>query len=374
MAPLGIDGFLPATTAAAAALGTDAAGIQVTLGAFTLGFAAGQLVHGSLSDRIGRRRTLLGALAVMVAASLGAAWAPSLDALVAWRVLQGLAAASGMTISRAVVRDLFDREHAARLMSYMTMVSGIGPILFPMIGGLLAVEFGWRSVPLFAAVYVGLAALCFAFVVPETNERLDPDAFSPSAMFLAWRTALADRTFRHYLACNCCGNIGLFAFLAASPKVVMTTIGASPEEYGVYFAATTMFFSVGALMSGRFVGRFGIDALVRVGAFITLAAGLIVAGLALQGAVTVLAVMAPVALFLAGYGVLVPSATAGALMPFPHIAGAASSVMGLTQQCAAAATTFVVALAGASQAAMAAAILVSGLALVALALRPKRVV
>jgi len=126
MAPLGIDGFLPATRDAAADLGTDAAGIQVTLAAFTVGVAIGQVVHGPLSDRIGRRKALLLALVLMSVVTATAAAAPSLDALTALRVLQGFAAAAGMTICRAIVRDLFAREEAARVMSYMTVVSGTG--------------------------------------------------------------------------------------------------------------------------------------------------------------------------------------------------------------------------------------------------------
>jgi len=372
-APLGIAGFLPATRDAAAALGTDAAGIQVTLGAFTIGIALGQIVHGPLSDRIGRRRAILGAVALMVVASLGAAAAPSLDALIAWRVVQGFAAASGMTVARAIVRDLFAREAAARVMSYMTVVTGLGPILFPIIGGLLAVGMGWRAVPAFAAAFVAVAGLAFAAIGPETNVRRDASAIARTRLIVAWRTVLADPTFRRYLFCNCCANIGLFAFLSASPKIVMATIGVAPDRYGAYFAATTVFFGGGAFAAGRLVGRFGIDAIVIAGAIVAVSGGIALAALALAGVTTVAAVMAPVAVFLLGYGLLVPCATAGALTPFPHIAGAASSVMGLAQQVTAAATTFLVALAGATQTAMALAVLASGAGIVALALRPGRV-
>jgi DHA1 family bicyclomycin/chloramphenicol resistance-like MFS transporter len=374
LAPLGIDGFLPATRGAAAQLGTDAAGIQVTLAAFTIGIAFGQVVHGTLSDRIGRKRALIGALLLMSLACAGGARAGSLDGLVAWRVLQGFAAAAGMTIARAVVRDLFERERAARVMSYMTVVSGVGPIVFPIVAGLLAVNIGWRAVPLFAAAYGAIAALVFALTVPETHVRRDTEPFSPAAMLLAWRTALSNARFRHYLYCNCCGNLGLFAFLAAAPKVVMTTLGVAPDVFGLYFAATTVFFSTGAFLSGRLVGGRGIDAVMALGAAVMLGAGLLAAGLALAGVSSVLAVMAPVALFLAGYGILVPSATAGALTPFPQIAGAASSAMGLTQQLAAAASTFTIAALGASQDALALGLAVSGAGIAALALRPRRVV
>jgi MFS transporter, DHA1 family, multidrug resistance protein len=374
LAPLGIDGFLPATRAAAAAFGTDEAGIQVTLAAFTSGVAIGQVVHGPLSDRVGRRKALLIALGLMSVASAAAAAAPSLDALTTLRVLQGFAAASGMTICRAIVRDLFAREEAARVMSYMTVVTGIGPIVFPIVGGALAVGFGWSAVPLFAALYVALAALAFAVTVPETNPRLDPDAFSPGAMLLAWRTVLGDSAFRRYLLINCCGNVGLFAFLAASPKIVMGTIGVAPDRYGLYFAATTACFGLGAFGAGRMVGRLRIDGVVRTGSLICLAAGTVVAALAVAGEASVLAVMAPVALFLLGYGTLVPCATAAALTPFPQIAGAASSAMGLAQQITAALTALAIAALGASQAAMAFGILASGLAVAALALSRRRMV
>jgi MFS transporter, DHA1 family, multidrug resistance protein len=373
LAPLGIDGFLPATRSAAAALGTDATGIQVALGAFTIGLAFGQTVLGPLSDRIGRRRAMLMGLGLMVAATLGAAAAPSLDALVAWRVLQGFAAATGMTLARAIVRDLYAREEAARVMSYMTVVSGLGPILFPIAGGQLAVAFGWRAVLIFAAAYVTASGLAFAFVVPETNVRRDSAAMAPTRILLAWRSAFADATFRHYLACNCVATVGLFAFLAASPKVVMAGMGVGPDRYGLYFAATTFCFGSGAFTGGRLAGRLRIDAIITRGASLAAIGGVAMAALAVAGIETVPAVMAPVALFLFGFGIMVPSATAGALTPFPHIAGAASSAMGLAQQCAAAATTFVIATFGATQTSMAAGVAASGACMVALALRPKRV-
>ncbi len=373
LAPLGIDGFLPATRSAAVSLGTDATGIQVALGAFTIGLAIGQTVTGPFSDRIGRRRAMLLGLSLMVAATLAAAAAPDLDALVAWRVLQGFAAASGMTLARAIVRDLYAREEAARVMSYMTVVSGMGPIVFPIVGGQLAVAYGWRAVLVFAAAYVTLSGIAFAFFVPETNTRRDPTAMAPARILLAWRSAVADATFRHYLSCNFAATVGLFAFLAASPKVVMTGMGVGPDRYGLYFAATTFCFGSGAFVSGRLAGRLRIDAIILRGATLAAFGGITMATLALAGVETVPAVMVPVALFLFGFGMMVPSATAGALTPFPHIAGAASSAMGLAQQSAAAATTFIIATFGATQRSMAIGVAASGVCMVALALRPKRV-
>lgn len=374
LAPLGIDGFLPATRDAAADLGTDAAGIQVTLAAFTIGVAIGQVVHGPLSDRIGRRKALLLALGLMSAVTFAAAAAPSLDALTALRVLQGFAAASGMTICRAIVRDLFAREEAARVMSYMTVVSGTGPIIFPIIGGALAVAFGWQAVLIFGAIYVAAAALAFATIVPETNTRLDPDAFSPAAMLLAWRTVLANADFRRYLLVNCMGNVGLFAFLAASPKIVMGAIGVAPDRYGLYFAITTACFGIGAYTSGRLVGRFGIDGVIRRGATLCLIAGVLVTALAFGGELSVLAVMAPTALYLLGHGTLVPCATAGGLTPFPHIAGAASSAIGLAQQITATLTALSIAALDATQTAMALGILLGGASVAVLAWHRGRVV
>jgi DHA1 family bicyclomycin/chloramphenicol resistance-like MFS transporter len=374
LAPLGIDGFLPATRDAAADLGTDTAGIQVTLAAFTVGVAIGQVVHGPLSDRVGRRKALLLALGLMSLVTFAAAAAPSLDALTTLRVLQGFAAAAGMTICRAIVRDLFAREEAARVMSYMTVVSGTGPIVFPIVGGALAVALGWQAVLIFAAVYVAAAALAFAVTVPETNARLDPDAFSPSAMLLAWRTVLADAGFRRYLLLNCMGNVGLFAFLAASPKVVMGTLGVAPDRYGLYFAVTTACFGLGAFTGGRFVGRFGIDGVIRIGAALCLTGGVLVATLAIGGQSTVLAVMAPTALYLLGHGTIVPCATAGGLTPFPHIAGAASSAIGLAQQITATLTALSIAALDATQTAMAFGILLGGISVAVLARHRRRVV
>lgn len=373
LAPLCIDGFLPATGSAAAALGTDPTGLQVALGAFTIGLAAGQTVHGPLSDRIGRKRAMVTGLALMVAATLGAASAGTLDALVAWRALQGFAAATGMTLARAIVRDLYAREAAARAFSYMTMVSGLGPVLFPILGGAIAVAFGWRWVLLLIAAYVATAGAAFALLVPETNPRRARGGHAARGILFAWREALTSATFRHYLGCNCVANVGLFAFLSASPKVVMTGLGVAPDRYGLYFAATTFCFGAGAFTSGRLATALRIDAIIRRGALLAATGGGAMAVLAVAGVTEVPAVMGPMALFLFGYGMMVPSATAGALTPFPHIAGAASSMMGLAQQVAAATTTFVIATFGTSQLSMSISVALSGLAMAALALRPRRV-
>jgi DHA1 family bicyclomycin/chloramphenicol resistance-like MFS transporter len=374
MAPLGIDGFLPAISSAARDLGTDTAGIQVTLGAFTIGFALGQTVHGPHSDKVGRRRAMLMAMGLMVLASLGCAAAPDLDALIAARAVQGFAGAAGMNIVRAVVRDLAEREAAAKLLSYVTLTSGLGPIVFPVAAGFIEVDFGWRVVFLAMAIYVAAAAAVFAVLMPETNRAPNPQAMAPARMWLAWRAVLRDGAFLRYLGCNCFTQGGLYAFLAASPKVLMTDVGVTPDRYGIYFALATCGFLTFTLVAGRLVGRLGIDRTIRYGAFFVLVAGAAMAILAYVAEPSVAAVIVPMAVYLCGFGFIVPAASAAALTPFPQIAGAASSMMGFLQQASGAVITFAIAYIGATQEIMGLLCFAAGLGIVVLALSAKRVV
>lgn len=360
MGALGIDLFLPATEAVGREFGTDSAGVQVTLAAFSIGFGIGQFAHGPLSDRFGRRPALIGSFLVLIAAALAAAFAPDLEALAACRFVVGISAAAGVTVGRAIVRDLFAREAAARLLSYMMMIAGIGPIAFPIAGGQLVVAFGWQSTFLFMAGYVGVLVAVFAWLIPETLPRKNPDALHPVGLFLACREVMRSRTFRAYAACNCFTMVGLFAFLTASPAVLIEAMGETPDQYGYDFAIAVSAMIVAAMAGGRLVVRIGIDRMVLVGAWIALAAGASMAGLALSGVATVAAVIAPIALFLTTFGLVVPGATAAALTPFPQIAGIAASLLGFIQQCVAVATTLIIAALGATQTVMAVTVLVAG--------------
>jgi MFS transporter, DHA1 family, multidrug resistance protein len=213
---LSIDMALPSLPATAQALGAQPATVQLTVTLFLAGFALAQLIHGPLSDRIGRRRVLLGGLVVYVAGGLACWAAPSARLLVLARVLQALGAGSGPVIGRAVIRDLYEPARAARVLGYMGTAMALTPILAPIVGGVLHVAFGWRAVYLAlatcGAVFLGIATL----VVPETNRRRDPDALRPGHLATNAADLLGDRGFLGYVLVVALMFGGQFAFISGS--------------------------------------------------------------------------------------------------------------------------------------------------------------
>ena len=334
---LSIDMALPSLPATAEALGAEPATVQLTVTLFLAGFAVAQLIHGPLSDRIGRRRVLLGGLVVYVVGGLACWAAPSARLLVAGRLLQALGAGSGPVVGRAVVRDLYEGERAARVLGYMGTAMALTPILAPIVGGIIHVAFGWR------AVYLALAACGAAFLglalllVPETNRRRDPDALRPGHLATNAADLLGDRSFRGYVLVVALMFGGQFAFISGSAFVLIEVLRVPPDVYGLCFGLVAFGLMTGSFLAARLTPRAGIDRLIAAGTSLGAVAGCLMAALAWGGVRTVPAVIGPMYAFAIGVGIVLPTAVAGAIGPFPRTAGLASAVLGFLQLTAAAA-------------------------------------
>jgi MFS transporter, DHA1 family, multidrug resistance protein len=339
---LSIDMALPSLPATAEALGARPATVQLTVTLFLAGFAVAQLIHGPLSDRIGRRRVLLGGLVVYVIGGLACWAAPTARLLVAGRVLQALGAGSGPVVGRAVVRDLYEPERAARVLGYMGTAMALTPILAPIVGGVIHVALGWR------AVYLALAACGAAFVglalllVPETNRRRDPDALRPGHLTTNVADLLGDRSFLGYVLVVALMFGGQFAFISGSSFVLIQVLRVPPDVYGLCFGLVAFGLMTGSFLAARLTPRAGIDRLIAAGTSLGAVAGCLMAGLAWGGVRTVPAVIGPMYAFAVGLGLVLPTAVAGAIGPFPRTAGLASAVLGFVQLTAAAAYGIVV--------------------------------
>ena len=204
---LGVDGVLPATARESMVeiFGTDLdsgrAAVQGSVAAFFLGAAFSQLIVGPFADRFGRRPVLLVGLSLYAAAAAGAAFAPNVTVLVAIRFLHGLTSATGPIISRAVARDLYDREKAARLLSFVMVVSGVIPIFMPIIGGQLTQLFGWQSVFLFISAYMVVMILACYWQLEETADATDRRALNLTELPRTLWTIASHRQSLGYLAC-----------------------------------------------------------------------------------------------------------------------------------------------------------------------------
>ena len=331
LGPLSTDMYLPSLPAIAVALGTDASRAQLTLSAYLVGYAAGQIFYGPISDKVGRKPTVLAGLALYCLASALCALAQTVEMLIAARFLQALGAAGPIVLGRAIVRDLYDGARAGRELSRMGMIMGLVPAIAPIVGGVLEPLFGWRSN--FWAVLGGAATLALAvfLLLPETlrQKRLEP--ISLAGILRGFGVLLSHGGFRLYASLAAFTYAGLFSFISGSSFVLQGVYGLSTFAYGLSFGASVLGYIAGTIVAQRMVGRRGLDGTIRIGTYCLAGGGLLMLACMLAQTGSSLEVTVPMALYAAGVGMTLPQANASAMMPFPDRAGAASSLQGLLQ-------------------------------------------
>lgn len=330
-APLATDMYLPALPQVTGSLHASAATVQLTLTASMVGMALGQLVVGPMSDKWGRRRPLLAGLAVYLVATVLCALAPNAGLLVGFRLAQGLAGAAGIVIARAVVRDLYEGVAMARFFSTLMLVSGVAPIVAPLIGGQLLRVADWRGVFVtLAAVGAVLTALVWARL-PET---LPPSGRHDGGVGEALRTMrhlLADRAFTGYALVGGFAFAVLFAYISASPFVMQEIYGASPQTFSLLFGLNSVGLVVFGQINGKvLVGRVGLDKVLGVGLSVmtVMAAVLLLMVSGVFGEVGLAPVAAVLFVLVATMSVALPNTQALALSRTRHAAGAASALLG----------------------------------------------
>lgn len=332
--PVSTDLYLPSLPAMVREFGVDVSRVQLTLSVFTVGFAGGMLLHGPLSDRFGRRPVLLGGVMLYVLASLGCLLAPSVEALIGARFLQALGAAAGPVIGRAVVRDIYERADAARMLAYMASAMALAPAVAPLIGGWLHATFGWQANFAALALFGGLILLATLGLLAETNRARDPAALRLRRLLGTYRMLLADRRFVGHTVAVAAMFGGLFSFISGSSFVLIDVLGVAPARFGLAFACVAGAYAAGAFLAGRVGHRVGLERGMLIGALAGALAALAGAGLAFAGVHTVPAVIVPVAAFFFCCAFVLPAGTAGAINPFPQAAGSASALLGFLQMSA----------------------------------------
>ena len=336
LGPLSMDMYLPSLPDIAHVLGAPVARAQLTISSYLIGFAVGQMTYGPLSDRYGRRPVLLAAVALYLASTLACAAAQSVDLLIAARLLQGISGSGAIVLARAIVRDVYSGVQAARELSLMGSISATAPIVAPMLGGVLQAGFGWRANFICMSVGGLIALLVAARLLPETLHH-DNRARSLSffSMMRGYGAVARHARFLIYLGIITTTYAGLFGWVSGASVVLQGVYGLSAVSFGFTFALGAAGYMLGAMIATRLVVRLGLDRTIGVGVVVIAAGGLSLA-LAVATGVPGLWLVAAMALYLAGVGLAMPQAMAGALTPFPDRAGTAASLMGLVQQAVAA--------------------------------------
>jgi DHA1 family bicyclomycin/chloramphenicol resistance-like MFS transporter len=328
--PISMDLYLPALPALTADLGAVTSVAQLTVTACLIGLAAGQLIAGPLSDRFGRRGILLIGITLYIATSALCAISPSVELLIVARFVQGVAGGVGIVIAQAAGRDIYTGGALIRFYGRLTVVGGFAAIIGPLLGGLLTSFTDWRGLFVFLAV-VGAGILVVTLMMFRETlpaERRTRGGFGQTMR--DYRTLLADRVFLGAVLNQGFLYAALFAYLAGSTFVLQDIYGLSPLGYALAFGLNSAGFMTFGYLAGRAAERWSIGG--------TLATGILVAGLGALGllasGITVMPLwVVIVSLFLLAAGVAIssPPATTLALVDYPHVAGTASSLLGMVR-------------------------------------------
>ena len=331
MGPLAIDTYLPALPTIARELGASAAAVQVSLAMYFIGIAFGQAFYGPLSDRIGRKRALSLGLTVFVASSIGCALAWNVESLIGFRFLQALGGCAPLVIPRAVVRDHFDERESIQMLSMLILVMGLAPILGPLIGGQLLVNFGWRSVFWVLTAYGATWFVVVALFLPESLPHGDRKRPSVRAILAIYRQLLRDRLYMGYVLAGGFMFAGLLTYITGSPFVFIEIFHVPPERFGLFFGTNAAGLIAASQINRWLAGRIDPRRTVRIILPIATAAGFGMLFSAYTGFGGFAGILIPLFCFITCYGFIMPNTTALAMAPHGAIAGSASALLGTLQ-------------------------------------------
>jgi MFS transporter, DHA1 family, multidrug resistance protein len=329
--PFAIDMYLPALPSIGASLQATPAAVQMSLTVFFIVLGICQLVYGPLSDMFGRKAPIYAGLAIFIIGSVGCAFAPNINVLIGFRVLQSLGACAGMVVPRAVVRDLYTGHDATRLMSLLMLVVSVSPILAPLTGSLIIAAFGWRGIFLALTMAGAIAFLLAAAQLRETREIDDRANSSWASVFAGYGKLLTDADFLGLTLVGAFGVSSFFIYLASGSFVIVSHYGLTPTMFSLCFALNAASFFGFSQLTARMTAKYDLTRVIRVAVSGLANAMSIVAILFLAG-VDSLALMM-IFLFI-GYGFLglvLPTTAVLSLENHGAIAGTASALMGALQ-------------------------------------------
>ena len=330
-APISIDMYLPSLPTIGREFGVAAANVQLTLGAFFIGFAIGQLFWGPLSDKFGRRPMLIAGVVLFILTSALCALSTSIEALIGFRLLQALGGGAGTVIARAIVRDRFDANHGARVMSYMMLVTALAPLTAPLIGGYVLQWFGWRAI---FWILSGFGAVCLIILLaalPESNPHERRNKATLWRVFAGYAAVFRDL---RVVACLLTGGFafaGMFAYISGTPFVYIELFGVPAEAYGYLFGLNIISLMTSSYINGKLVVRFGSMRLVTFGACLAACSGGALLYTAWSGTGGLVGIVIPLFFYLGSLSFITANAIALAVEGFPFSAGTVAAVFGASQ-------------------------------------------
>ncbi len=326
-ASISTDLYLPALPAMAEALRAGSGEMEWTISGFLVGFSLGQLVWGPVGDRYGRRGPVAVGLVIFALGSGGCALATSAGQIVFWRVVQAVGACAAVVLSRAMVRDLYQGEKSAQMMSTLMTVMAVAPLVGPLAGAQILAFASWRAI-FWVLVAVAVFTLAALTVLPETFPLERRSKESLGAAFRGYGQLVRDRRILGFAATISCFYVGVFAYLAGAPFAYITYYGVPPGWFGLLFGAAILAIMAANMLNVRLAPVYGSARLLRVGGLVAGGAGLALAFAGLTGAGGLAGLVAPLLVFNGASGLIVANALAGALSLRPERAGAVSALVG----------------------------------------------
>ncbi|WP_302408925.1 multidrug effflux MFS transporter [Comamonas kerstersii] len=333
--------FVPALPVAGEALGAEPSGMQQTITLYVIGLALGQLIYGPVSDTWGRRPALLVGLSLYFSASVLALFAPSLQWLVAARLLQALGGAAGITLGRAIVRDIAPPDRVTRDLALLNLLTLVGPGLSPIVGAYLADHFGWRAIYVFL-VCIGSAMLFCAWkLLPETNLNRRPLAITRIA--LDYGSLLSNPRFAAFMLGGACSSTALYPYLATAPYIVHEQLGLPIRYVGWFAASTIVGAGLGTFLTRKLAGRWPAERFLYIGSGLGLGLATLFLCIQALGWLSAPLLLALMVVMTFGAGMASPAALSRALgATTPALAGTAAGLYGFAQMAMGAVGTMLV--------------------------------
>ncbi len=333
--------YLPSLAGMMVVFSASAGQIQLSMSAFFFAVAIAQLIWGPLSDQIGRRPVIILGMALFVLGTILCLLAPSIEALIAARVIQAAGGCTGMVLGRAIVRDVFGPKQAASMIGYVTMGMTVMPTLAPAIGGLLDQSFGWQGGFVLILIFGLVALWASIYKLPETNK--DRVSVGPKQVLASYATLCREPIFWAYALTAAFSALTFFAYLGGAPFIAAGLLSLSSVEMGFYFMFVALGYILGNYLSGKYAERVGMFPMIIAGTVVSAIAVLVIASFTYFSQLTALGLFLPMFLLGLGNGVCLPSALSGAVSVHPELAGSASGLTASLQVSAGAFTGSLVA-------------------------------